>query len=534
MNNRIWSSAVALAFVAGIMALLVYFAVNLGYGFALRETTIDANLRSQIAEEIIELSQAPAAKRATKKQMADDIVAVVRSVHGYDAAVVGDDGKLLAGDAAIAAANPFPLPGSIRVVQPGVPGGNVSGPTGQPGQGSPGPGGPPGPVGPGSFGPPVFGAGPQAGGPPPRPGEARNNVIFTFHRPGFGPSGADIWHTPVSFVHIDGASVLFTRSTDTAADVLSRTRWIALGLALAAFAITLLLGQRLLRATTRPFEIVRAALTRLGQGDYSRLSAADPDDPVVHQLVEEYNAAASEVATTVAARQEVENNIRRFVADAGHELRTPLAVITGYVDLLRHASSEDNVMERRIFAEIDGQGQRMRALIQNLLFLLRLDSQEPSDVKIIDAADVVQGVVDSFKSLANGATLTAQVEPGSFVQVSETELRQAIGNLIDNSLKYAPGSHIAARVRAQGDRIIVAVSDDGPGMSPDTRARAFERFARGDTSGSIPGSGLGLAIVARTTERAGGSVSLHTEPGKGATVEMRFPAWKPRTSQTSV
>jgi len=172
-------------------------------------------------------------------------------------------------------------------------------------------------------------------------------------------------------------------------------------------------------------------------------------------------------------------------------------------------------------------------LIQNLLFLLRLDSQEPSDVKIIDAADVVQGVVDSFRSLANGATLSAQVEPGSFVQVSETELRQAIGNLIDNSLKYAPGSHIATRVRAQGDQVIVTVSDDGPGMSPDTRARAFERFARGDTSGSIPGSGLGLAIVARTTERAGGSVSLHTEPGKGATVEMRFPAWKPRTSQTS-
>ncbi|HME82449.1 MAG TPA: HAMP domain-containing sensor histidine kinase [Candidatus Eremiobacteraceae bacterium] len=523
MNNRIWSSAVALAFAAAIMALLVYFAVNLGYGFALRETTIDANLRSQLAEEIIAVSQAPAAKRATKKQMADEIVAAVRSVHGYDAAVVGDDGKVLAGDAALAAANPLPPPSSMRVAQPGVPGG--------PGPSGPRPGGPPGPgAPPGSFGPQVFGAGPQAAGPAPRPGA--RSVIFTFHRPGFGPSGADAWHAPVSLVHIDGASVIFTRTTDTAADVLSRTRWIAFGLAALAFAITLLLGRRLLRATTRPFEVVRAALTRLGQGDYSRLSAADPDDPVVHQLVEEYNAAASEVAGTVAARQEVENNIRRFVADAGHELRTPLAVITGYVDLLRHASSEDNVMERRIFAEIDGQGERMRALIQNLLFLLRLDSQEPSDVKIIDAADVVQGVIDSFKSLANGATLGAEVEPGSFVQVSETELRQAIGNLIDNSLKYAPGSHIAARVRSEGDQVIITVSDDGPGMSPDTRARAFERFARGDTSGSIPGSGLGLAIVARTTERAGGSVSLHTEPGKGATVEMRFPAWKPRTSQT--
>jgi two-component system OmpR family sensor kinase len=528
VNNRIWSSAVALAVVAGIMALLVYFAVNLGYGFALRETAIDANLRSQIEQEVSDISQAPAAKRPTKKQVADEIVDVVRSTHAYDAAVVADDGKLLAGDAALAAANPFPPPVSLPLMQPRGPGVNAGGAAGPPG-----PGGPP-----GSFGPLVFDVGPRPSGPPPprgRPGGGlgARNVIFTYHRTGFGPIGADMWRTPVSLVHIDGAYVIFTRTTNPAGDVLTRTRWIALGLAALAFAIILLLGQRLLRAMTRPFEVVRAALTRLGQGDYSRLSAADPDDPVVYQLVEEYNAAASEVAITVAARQEVENNIRRFVADAGHELRTPLAVITGYVDLLRHASSEDNVMERRIFAEIDGQGERMRALIQNLLFLLRLDSQEPSDVKIIDAADVVQGVVDSFRSLANGATLSAQVEPGSFVQVSETELRQAIGNLIDNSLKYAPGSHIATRVRAQGDQVIVTVSDDGPGMSPDTRARAFERFARGDTSGSIPGSGLGLAIVARTTERAGGSVSLHTEPGKGATVEMRFPAWKPRTSQTS-
>jgi signal transduction histidine kinase len=173
----------------------------------------------------------------------------------------------------------------------------------------------------------------------------------------------------------------------------------------------------------------------------------------------------------------------------------------------------------------------MRVLIQNLLFLLRLDSQEPSDVKIIDAADVVHGVVDSFQSLSNGTALRAEVESGAFVQMSEAELRQAIGNLIDNALKYAPGSSIAARVRTDDNQVRMSVSDNGPGMSPATRAHAFERFARGDTAGSIPGSGLGLAIVARTAERAGGSVSLHTEPGKGATVEMCIPAWRPRAAE---
>jgi signal transduction histidine kinase len=74
--------------------------------------------------------------------------------------------------------------------------------------------------------------------------------------------------------------------------------------------------------------------------------------------------------------------------------------------------------------------------------------------------------------------------------------------------------------------VTVAVADNGPGMSPDVRARAFERFARGETGGAVTGSGLGLAIVKRAVERAGGEVWLNTAPGKGTSVEMRFPAWQ--------
>jgi two-component system OmpR family sensor kinase len=264
----------------------------------------------------------------------------------------------------------------------------------------------------------------------------------------------------------------------------------------------------------------------LGRGDYSRLSAADPNDGVTTEFISAYNAAAEELAQSASQRHEVEANARRFVADAGHELRTPLAVITGYVDLLRQSSSNDDPMERRIFAEIQGQGERMRALIANMLFLMRLDSQEPGDVKIIDAADVVHSVIDSFQALANGTTLRVDAPHTAFLQISENELRQAVGNLVDNALKYAPGATITASVRSDSDQVVVSVVDDGPGMSPDVRARAFERFARGETSGSVPGSGLGLAIVARTVERAGGTISLDTEPGKGVNVEMRFPAWK--------
>ena len=225
-------------------------------------------------------------------------------------------------------------------------------------------------------------------------------------------------------------------------------------------------------------------------------------------------------------RTEVEGKITQFVADAGHELRTPLAVIMGYVQLLRQGVRTDTEMSARVFSEIDEQGKRMSVLIQKLLLLTRLESQEPHDVKILDAADIAQNVVESFRPLANGATLSLQAQHDSFVQVSESELHEAIGNLLDNALKYAPGSHIQANVKAQGDSVFIAVSDDGPGMTPEVRARAFERFSRGEMGGSITGSGLGLAIVERAVERAGGSVSLESALGKGTTVELRFPAWQ--------
>ena len=116
-----------------------------------------------------------------------------------------------------------------------------------------------------------------------------------------------------------------------------------------------------------------------------------------------------------------------------------------------------------------------------------------------------------------------ETEPGSFVEVSESELRESLRNLLDNALKYAPGTTIVTTVRTEGDSVLIRVRDDGPGMSPELSARAFERFTRGETAGSVGGSGLGLAIVKRSIERGGGSVSLDTKLGEGTTVEIRLP-----------
>jgi two-component system OmpR family sensor kinase len=177
----------------------------------------------------------------------------------------------------------------------------------------------------------------------------------------------------------------------------------------------------------------------------------------------------------------------------------------------------------RVYSEIEGQGHRMTLLIQKLLLLTRLENQEARDIRVLDAGEIARNVAESFRPLAGESTIVASSDAGALVKMSESELRDVVGNLMDNAIKYAPGSTIDLNVRVRDGAVYVVLADDGPGMSPELRARAFERFSRGETAGSVPGSGLGLAIVETAVQRAGGSVSLTTAVGKGTTVELRFP-----------
>jgi two-component system OmpR family sensor kinase len=463
----------------------------------------DANVRAHIADDVAHTAQRLQNDHKTPTQVAQAIVTLVRSVPGFTVAVYDDEGKLLAGDPTI---------------------GNL-------------------PYRPFGFERAVAGT-----SPPPAPGPTLIPANLGFHGTVFAmrPAGAPTrglsllrWplgelSVPTSFVRIDGGLVLFRPTQDVVAAVQNLSRGLAMSAIFLTFVAVLLLGRRLFASSIRPLDRLRSGLLRLAHGDHARLETFDPDDGSAAELVAAYNAVASEMQSAARQRAEVEAKIRQFVADAGHELRTPLAVIMGYVQLLRQSGQADGEMAARVFSEIDEQGKRMSVLIQKLLLLTRLESQEPHDVKILDASDVAESVVASFRPLANGARLTVDAQRDAFVQVSESELHEAIGNLIDNALKYAPGSHIQTRVRVEGDSVVIAVADDGPGMSPEVRARAFERFSRGELSGSITGAGLGLAIVERAVERAGGSVRLQSAPGQGTTVELCFPAWQHAGAQTAL
>jgi len=486
--RRTWLAGLGIAVLAAAGAFAVYIVAAWALSIAAPNVWFDANNRARIADDIQHTAQSLQASHESRAQIAQALVQRVSETSGYTAAVIDDTGKLIAGNADLANGGP-----------------TAGRPVGMP---------------------PL---------PPPDAGRSRSGefrgFIYELHPPVSHDIAFVRWPftaiaSPTSFVRIDGASVIFAPPRDALTSIQQLERRIVIAIVVVTFLLVWFFAARLLAGSIRPLERVGSALMRLSLGDYARFETFSARDDVAADLVQAYNAAAAQVETVTKQRTEIETKIRQFVADAGHELRTPLAVIMGYVQLLRQSGQSNDAMSARVFTEIDDQGKRMSTLIQKLLLLTRLESQEPSDVKILDAADVATSVMDSFRPLANGSVLSIDAQRDSFVQVSESELYEAVGNLIDNALKYAPGARIEARVRSKGDSVLIAVSDNGPGMTPDVRARAFERFSRGEMGGSITGSGLGLAIVERAVERAGGSVSLETALGKGTTVELRLPAWQ--------
>ncbi|MBV8264019.1 MAG: HAMP domain-containing histidine kinase [Candidatus Eremiobacteraeota bacterium] len=486
MIRRSWFAGLGIAALAAFAAFTVYGVASWALSQVAPSIWFDANNRARIADDVQHTAAALGTQHRSRTQIAQAIVERIDSTSGYTAAVVDDNGTLLAGNSTLAGARPprmrppadMPPPPGARSARPG------------------------------EFRGFIYGMHPPF------------TPNTTFFRWPFG--GVD---SPSSIVHIDGAFVIFAPPRDALAAVQSLERRTVAVVVAITFLLVWFLTARLFGGALRPLERLRGGLLRLAHGDYARIETFSPQDEVATELAEAYNAAAAQAETTATHQRELETNIRQFVADAGHELRTPLAVIMGYVQLLRQSGQTHDALTGRVFNEIDDQGKRMSTLIQKLLLLTRLESQEPADVKILDAADVAKSVVESFRPLANGSTLETDVQGDSFVQVSESELHEAIGNLLDNAIKYAPGATVRTRVRSKDDDVYITVSDDGPGMSPDVRARAFERFSRGETGGSVSGSGLGLAIVERALERAGGSVSLETQLGKGTTVELRLPAW---------
>jgi signal transduction histidine kinase len=263
---------------------------------------------------------------------------------------------------------------------------------------------------------------------------------------------------------------------------------------------------------------------------------SDPDDrQEIGRLAGAINTMLDRIQQAFGARLQSEQKVRQFAADASHELRTPLTTIRGYAELYRQGAlgpgELPNAM-RRIEQEAD----RMSRLVAELLELARLDRESSLDLTETDLAALATDAVADARAVEPDRPVSAEVPPGPLViTADEPRIRQVLANLLGNVRAHTPpGTAATVRIYPAGDGAVLEVCDDGPGMSDQDAALAFDRFhrgARGDgglgdqhpATVEATGSGLGLSIVAAIAAAHGGYARLRSAPGAGTTVHLWIP-----------
>ncbi len=226
---------------------------------------------------------------------------------------------------------------------------------------------------------------------------------------------------------------------------------------------------------------------------------------------------------------QAEQNRREFTANVSHELKTPLQSIIGSADLIESGLVKPEDMPRFI-GHIKTDAARLVSLVSDIIRLSQLDENTEMNRETVDALSVAKEALEMVGSIAESRniSLTIKGEPAPLNSVHKL-LYDIIYNLCDNAVKYnKEGGFVKVDVKTAGDKVQVAVSDNGVGIAPADQSRVFERFYRVDKSHSREsgGTGLGLSIVKHAVAYLKGSISLESTLGKGTTITVSFPAEK--------
>lgn len=291
----------------------------------------------------------------------------------------------------------------------------------------------------------------------------------------------------------------------------------SLAVLLAAIGVGLWITGRSLRRLHRLTE----AAQQLGTGDLTARSGLSPQGDEVGMLAGVFDRMAESVERTVRVREEANSRMRQFVADASHELRTPLTAIKGYLEVLQRGAAQDPQVLGRALGVMSTQAERMRRLVADLLALARADSERRPEPRPVDLATFLTEFLDEHpraQMAPASGPLVALADPDSLLTVCT--------NLQANAERHGGGASIVWEAGADGHRVFLSCSDQGPGIAPEDLPHVFDRFYRsgGSRSRDEGGSGLGLAIVKALVEAQGGEVRAESEAGRGARVTVWLPA----------
>ena len=288
--------------------------------------------------------------------------------------------------------------------------------------------------------------------------------------------------------------------------------------------VTLLLSAVFSRILTARIGALLRAIRIVGEGEYGHRLQPEGRDEMA-QLAEEFNQLTDRLQTTEQVR-------RRFVSDASHELKTPLASIRLLADSILQNQNMDRETVRDFVSDIGEEAERLNRITEHLLTLTRLDSLPAGQTEPVDLPGVVERVMNMLSPVADAQNVRVEtsLRPGCTVLASRDELHQVCFNLVENAIKYnVSGGRVNVRVYPDADQIILEVADTGVGIPEEDMPKVFNRFYRVDKARSraAGGTGLGLSIVRDTVRRHHGWVAVRANQPEGSVFTAGFPKYQP-------
>lgn len=292
---------------------------------------------------------------------------------------------------------------------------------------------------------------------------------------------------------------------------------ISVVIALLVVGLSVLLSHALTARITNLLQAIR----RVREGAYSHRARVRGNDEIA-QIAAEFNSLTDRLQTTEDAR-------RRFVSDASHELKTPLAGIRLLTDSILQTEDIDPAMTREFVGDIGQEAERLSRITEDLLRLTKLDSGNIPEATAVAIPPVLERVRRMLGMVAKDKEVTLTFEAGEDIAVLATEddVHQILYNLIENGIKYSSAAgFVHTNVFADGDWVVMQVEDNGVGISDEDLPQIFDRFYRVDKNRSraVGGTGLGLSIVRDTVLRRGGTIEAgHRQSGVGTVFTVRLP-----------
>ncbi|MEY2421349.1 MAG: two-component system, OmpR family, sensor kinase [Acidimicrobiaceae bacterium] len=323
-----------------------------------------------------------------------------------------------------------------------------------------------------------------------------------------------------------GGQLLIAVPLDDASATLHRLLAIEVAVTAGALIAAAALGWWLVRVGLHPLAEVEATADAIADGDLDRRVPGDDAKTEVGHLALAFNTMLGRIQDAFTARDATEARLRRFVADASHELRTPVAAVSAYAELFERGANVRPDDLGRVMTGIRAETARMGDLVEDLLLLARLDEGRPLEQESVELVAVAAQAIDASRAV--GPDWQMQLDAAQSVEVmgDAARLRQVFDNLLGNVRSHTPpGTATTVRLFADGADAVIEVADNGPGLNPEQSGRVFERFYRVEASRSREhgGAGLGLAIVAAIVTAHGGRVDVSSsveQPGAVFTVRL--------------